>query len=143
MLHLIISPQMTADDRRSQTETSREELELHRLQQCRTLRGRSEPATLLLHLGQEGGHLTEGLQAHLTREDRLAFTGQIFSSCKIQNHDQTYLSPLLLLQDSRSNVLRMGLTARVPPRLRGSHHAATDELEGLVENRQGVVARVG
>lgn len=54
MLHLIISSCIRANDLCSQSKASREELELHRLQQSRKLRGDEEPAALFLHLRQEG-----------------------------------------------------------------------------------------
>lgn len=59
MLRLIISSRVRADDLCSQRETSREELELHGIQQS------GKPTALLLHLRQEGGHLTQGLQTQL------------------------------------------------------------------------------
>lgn len=65
MLHLVIISRVRADDLRSQSEASREELKLHRLQQGGKLRGDGEPAALFLHLRQEGWHLTQGLQTQL------------------------------------------------------------------------------
>lgn len=54
MLHLIISSIMRANDLYSQSKASREELKLHRLQQCRKVRGDCERTALFLHLRQEG-----------------------------------------------------------------------------------------
>lgn len=54
MLHLVISSSVRANDLCSQSEASREELELHGLQQRRKLRGDGEPAALFLHLRHEG-----------------------------------------------------------------------------------------
>jgi len=66
MLHLIISSRVRGNELCSQSKTSREELKLHRRQQGRKLRGGGEAGALLLHLGQEGRHVTEGLQMQLS-----------------------------------------------------------------------------
>lgn len=65
MLCLIVSSGVRTNDLCSQTKAPRKKLQLHRMQQCRKLRGHCEPAALFLHLWQEGRHLTEGLHAHL------------------------------------------------------------------------------
>lgn len=62
---IIISSGVRANDLCSQAEASREELELHRLQQSRKA---CRSTALLLHLGQEGRHLTQGLQTHLIKD---------------------------------------------------------------------------
>lgn len=67
MLHLILSPGVRANDLRSQCKAAGEELKLGRLQERRRLRGDRKRVALLLHLGQEGRHLRQGLQAQLVK----------------------------------------------------------------------------
>lgn len=71
MLHLILSPGVRANDLRSQCKAAGEELKLGRLQERRRLQGDRKRVALLLHLGQEGRHLRQGLKAQLVKTQEL------------------------------------------------------------------------
>lgn len=71
MLHLILSPGVRTNNLSSQCKAAREELKLCRLQERRRLQGDRKSVALLLHLGQEGRHLRQGLQAQLGKTQEL------------------------------------------------------------------------
>lgn len=80
MLDLILSPGVRANDLRSQCKAAGEELKLRRLQERRRLRRDKKPVALLLHLGQEGCHLGEGLQTKLVETQEID-RGHVFKNC--------------------------------------------------------------
>lgn len=146
MLHLILSPGVRANDLRSQCKAAGEELKLCRLQERRRLRGDGKHVALLLHLGQEGRHLRQGLQAQLVKTQELESNPE---KKTWQKHKTAlYLGSLLLLHYCKGYGFWVRLTARLSTRQRrrggrSVRRAAADKLERLIQDGQSVVAAVG